>query len=57
MAIPCGLPSVLVRSVAPFVLPAVHAVVPEQVPTYVVTESVDRSSFLMALLSLSAIKA
>jgi hypothetical protein len=57
MAIPCGLPNVLVRSVTPLVLPAVHAVVPEQVPAYVVTESVARSSFLMALLFWSAIKA
>jgi hypothetical protein len=57
MAIPCGLPNELARRVSPLVLPAVHCAVPEQIPAYVVTAREVRSSFLMALLSLSAIKA
>jgi hypothetical protein len=54
---PWGDERVLVRSVAPSVLPAVHAVVPEQVPTIVVTANDTRSSFLMALLVVSVIRA
>ena len=47
----------LVRAVAPFVVPTVQAVVPEQVPASVVTRKEGRSNLLMALFSRSAISA
>jgi hypothetical protein len=41
----------------PFTLPDVHAAFPEQVPATVLTSNVNKSSFLIALLNSSAIKA